>query len=106
MGRVPFQISESELAGLLSSAAGAGGNTTENAAQWQARLMLYAGELLDICREAAEAKCLYFGNGHYLLSINQDTRRRARALLQQLERRSTGRSESVPSSTVSLTALP
>jgi hypothetical protein len=103
MGQIPFQISESELADLLASAARAD-VATENAARWQARLMLHVGELLDICRETAEAKCLYFGQSHHVLSISQDTRRRARALLQQVERRSgAARTESLPSTTVTLT---
>ena len=99
MGHIPFQISEIELAGLLASAAKAD-VATDNAARWQARLMLHVGELLDICREAAEAKCLYFGQGHHVLSISQDTRRRARALLQEVERRSAvSRPDSLSSTT-------
>jgi hypothetical protein len=86
MARIPIQINEGELVDLLAARISAT-DMADNTARWQARLMLHVGELLEICREAADAQCIYSGHGGYTLTISPQTRRKAREILRQLERR-------------------
>lgn len=86
MARIPIQLNEGELVDLLSTRVSAS-DIADNTARWQARLMLHVGELLEICREVADAQCVYSGRGAYTLSVSQHTRRKAREILRQLERR-------------------
>ena len=86
MAKMPIQINEGELVDLLAARLSAT-DMADNTARWQARLMLHVGELLEICREAAEAQCIFSGHGGYTLTISHHTRRKAREILRQLERR-------------------
>lgn len=85
--KIPIHIDEGELVDLLSSQLKTA-DLGDNTCRWQARLMLHVGELLEICRQVADAPCVFSGRGGYVVSINQQTRRRAKEILQQLERRS------------------
>src|SRR5437667_3281634 len=84
--KIPIHIDEGELVDLLSSQLKTA-DVGDNTCRWQARLMLHVGDLLEICREVADAPCVYSGRGGYVVSISQQTRRRAKDILQQLERR-------------------
>ena len=85
--KIPIHIDEGELMDLLSSQLKTA-DVGDNTCRWQARLMLHVGELLEICRQVADAPCIYSGRGGYVVSISQQTRRRAKDILQQVERRS------------------
>jgi len=85
--KIPIHISEGDLVDLLSSQLKTA-DVGDDTCRWQARLMLHVGDLLEVCREVADAPCVYSGRGGYVVSIRQQTRRRAKDILQQLERRS------------------
>src|SRR2546421_5085882 len=85
--KIPIHIDEGERVDLLSSELKTV-DVGDNPCRWQARLMLHVGELLEICRQVADAPCIYSGRGGYVVSISQQTRRRAKDILQQVERRS------------------
>jgi hypothetical protein len=86
MARIPIEINEGELVEVLSARVSAT-HMADNTSRWQARLMLHVGELLEGCREVADAQCIYSGRGGHTLTVSQNTRRKAREILRQLERR-------------------
>jgi len=85
--KIPIHINEGDLVDLLSSQLKTA-DVGDDTCRWQARLMLHVGDLLEVCREVADAPCVYSGRGGYVVSIRQQTRRKAKDILQQLERRS------------------
>jgi hypothetical protein len=86
MSKIPVKLEESDLVDLLTARVSAS-DAAEDTARWQARLMLHVGDLLAICRQVAAAPCVFAGHGSYVVSVPQHTRRKAREILQQLERR-------------------
>ena len=55
--KIPIRIDEGELVDLLASQLKTA-DVGDNTCRWQARLMLHVGELLEICRQVADAPCI------------------------------------------------